>query len=232
MKYKEERMKKKTLIAIICVLMLAMGSLATLAYFTDKDKVTNTFTVGKVEINLDEAKVDENGNATNIREEVGNEYHLIPGHVYDKDPTLTVLKDSEECYVRMLVTINEQADLNKIFEPAGGLELTTFFLGYNNDWELVKETKDGDTRTYEFRYKTTVAKNTEGNTKLDPLFEQITIPGEFTVGEGENAVVYNIGNAEMESIKDLTVTVVAHAIQADGFTNADDAWAAFDRVDK
>ena len=46
-------MKKKSLvIAVALVAILAIGLVVTIAYFTDKKDVTNTFTVGYLKIDL------------------------------------------------------------------------------------------------------------------------------------------------------------------------------------
>jgi predicted ribosomally synthesized peptide with SipW-like signal peptide len=103
-------MKKatKALLAILCVVLLVAGSvMATLAYLTDSDEVKNTVTVGKVDITVDESEVTPDGEPVDGADRVdGNEYHLIPGQSYVKDPTMTVKKGSEESYVRMLVSVN------------------------------------------------------------------------------------------------------------------------------
>lgn len=210
--------KRKGLLLTLCAVLLVVASvLGTMAYLTSQDTVTNTFTVGDVKITLDEAKVDGNGQALtgdNAKRVDNNSYKLLPGHTYDKDPTVTVLKGSEESYVRMLVTINEQADLDAIFAP-NGLPLNSFFGGISTDWTLTNETENtDDTRTYEFRYNSTVAAPDE-DVVLDDLFESITVPGTIT-------------NAELATIEGLEITVVAQAIQADGFANAEAAWAEFD----
>lgn len=208
--------RKVLLMACSALLLVCLTVSATVAYLTAEDKVENTFTVGKVAIKLDEADVNTDGTYVedhDTRTEA-NEYHLLPGHTYIKDPTVTVLKGSEASYIRMLVTINEQADLDAIFAKNGGAALTTFFGGVSTDWTLVAETEnDDDTRTYEFRYKSTVAAP-DGDVVLDDLFETVIIPGE-------------IENDELLTISDLTITVVAQAIQADGFENADEAWSKF-----
>lgn len=50
-------MKKKILALSLCVVMAAIAIVGgTLAYFTDTDKATNTFTVGNIDINLTESK--------------------------------------------------------------------------------------------------------------------------------------------------------------------------------
>ena len=211
-------MKKKILVACLCA-ALAVLTIAgtTLAYLTSKDTVTNTFTVGNVSIKLDEAKVDEMGKIdTTTNERVkANSYKLIPGHTYAKDPMVTVLKGSEKSYIKMTVTFSMAKELDAIFAPTGA-DMTSIFNGYDStNWIYKDNTKDtvANTRTYEFWYKEAVAAPT-ADVELDALFDSITVPGTIT-------------NAQLATIKDMTITVNAYAIQADGFTNAADAWAKF-----
>jgi len=92
---------KKVLLLVLCAVLLVGASvMGTLAYLTSQDDVVNTFTVGKVEIKLDEAPVDDDGKKTEGARVQSNEYHLQPGLTYDKDPMVTVIKNSEDCYVR------------------------------------------------------------------------------------------------------------------------------------
>lgn len=92
-------MKKKLLIALAIVLVIAMSVTGTLAYLTaNTGAVTNTFTVGKV---FDEEDSDTHknfellehgitgkpGEYTLTAEEVsGNEYTVMPGVNIPKDP--------------------------------------------------------------------------------------------------------------------------------------------------
>lgn len=208
----------KVLITVFCaVLLVTVSVLGTLAYLTSQDEVVNTFTVGKVKISLDEAAVNADGTeipgADRVKE---NNYHLIPGQTYVKDPTLTVKAKSEDSYVRMLLTLNCADEFDAIYAPDKA-DLTTIFNGYDaTNWVYETVTKDTakNTITYEFRYKEIVTKSTT-DTKLDALFDSITVPGIFD-------------SKDMESISDLKITVVGHAIQKTGFENADEAWAAFD----
>jgi len=116
-------MKKKT-IALLLVMMMVFGITVggTIAYLTDTtETVKNTFTFGKVDISLKETVVNEYGVAVDasgktkeafeaIEENAGktwtaattnegNEYKLIPGQTYTKDPTITVEAGSEDCWV-------------------------------------------------------------------------------------------------------------------------------------
>lgn len=233
-------MKKQTkaLLTLLCAVLLVVGSvMGTLAYLTSQDSVTNTFTVGDVKIFLDEAKVnvdgepvDANGNpvddVANAPRVDKNEYHLLPGHTYTKDPMVTVEADSEESYVRMLVTFNFSKELDEIF-AANGANMTDIFVGYSaENWPLFDITEDEatNTRTYEFRYKDTVLKSA-ADQPLDPLFDAIAIPGFINNDQLATLMKYD---AEGKLVDQFKINVVAHAIQADGLDTDDEAWAAFD----
>lgn len=208
-------MKTKTkvlLIALCAVLLVAASVLSTLAYLTATDTVTNTFTVGKVSIKLDEAKANTDGtlvaNADRVK---ANTYKLLPGHTYNKDPMVTVLAGSESSYIKLNVVVTKSAELDAI-----GVDLLTTFKGYDStNWIYKGNTEDttAHTRTYEFWYKEAVAAY-NADVALDALFDQIVVPGTIT-------------NAQLETIEGMTITVTAHAIQADGFADAAAAWAAY-----
>lgn len=94
---------KKVLAMLLAVLMIVTATVAgTVAWLQDTTtEVKNTFTEGKVDITLDEGKVDEtgkfeDGGTTRV---TTNDYKMIPGNEYDKDPTVTVENDSEDCYL-------------------------------------------------------------------------------------------------------------------------------------
>ena len=105
------RNRIKPLLTLCCALLLvAAGVFGTLAYLTGTDTVNNTFTVGNVKITLDEAKVNTDGTPVMGADRVkANEYHLLPGHTYTKDPTVTVKANSEACW--LFVQVTESTDL-------------------------------------------------------------------------------------------------------------------------
>lgn len=217
--------RSKPLVIVLCtVLLVAATILGTVAYLTDTSEVVNTFTMGQVDIRLDEAVVDENGNPVGDKDgdnnqdrtETGNKYHLLPGMTYTKDPTLTVVRGSEESYVRLLVTINCYSELAEIF---GDPFLPQYFVeGWDNtvwvDAEEISKDETNNTATYEFRYRETVKPTADADLILDALFDSIIIPDDMT-------------GAELATIANLEIIVEGHAIQAAGFANADEAWAAF-----
>ena len=209
--------KSKALLLTLCAVLLVTASvLGTMAFLTSNDEVVNTFTVGSVAIKLDEAKANTDGSLVEGAERVkANSYKLLPGHTYNKDPMVTVLKGSEDSYIKMTVTFYNASALDAIFAPDGA-NLTTIFNGYDSsNWTYKGNTKNAadNTRTYEFWYKEAVAAP-DGNVALDALFDSITVPGSIT-------------NEQLKTIEGMTITVNAYAIQADGFANAEAAWVAY-----
>lgn len=93
------KMSKKMLAALLAVVMLVGAAIGgTIAYLVaGTQEVTNTFTYGDINILLDET-------ITNDNEQNGNEYLLVPGGTYSKDPKVTVKAGSEECYVFVQIT--------------------------------------------------------------------------------------------------------------------------------
>lgn len=92
--------KKKVFVTVLCAAALVVASvLGTMAFLTSTDQVTNTFTVGKVAITLDESPVNDAGVVQDGDRVKANNYKLIPGHNYTKDPTVHVDKDSENSWL-------------------------------------------------------------------------------------------------------------------------------------
>ena len=220
-------MKKKILTLSLVVALAATAIIGgTLAYFTDyTDDTVNTFTVGNVDITLDEAEVDEYGKDKGTRKDEGegNAYKLVPGHTYVKDPTVTVLKGSEPSYVRVFVTFNKADELETLFDDpflpeklVAGWDANTWVSTgvIKEDTVIIEGTNETEkTLTYEFRYNGTVDAR-EADVKLDALFDTFTIPSDIT-------------NSELKTLEGLTITVYAEAIQADTLTN-ETAWSALD----
>ena len=227
----KRKLRKFLLMLSSAILLVSISVGATVAYLTDTDSVKNTFTVGNVQITLDETDVDLYGVKDGDTRVKANEYKLIPGHQYKKDPTLHVLKGSEDAWVRMLVTVNKHAELKQALEAAGlntMIDSTTGAVLLQNmveGWDITKwdatatVNNDDGSAVYEFRYKSIVsAKNAQQDVKL---FDNFTLPGAITnkqiSGEAE-------GTTYLGKLEGLTITVEGHAIQADGFANYNAAW--------
>lgn len=91
---KKSKIKRAVLAASVIVLAIGCSIGGTLAWLVDTDgPVENTFTYGDVNIDLDET--------------TGDEYKIVPGVDIDKDPNVTVLAGSEDCW--LFVKIEEDA---------------------------------------------------------------------------------------------------------------------------
>lgn len=94
--------KSKALLMTLCaVLLVAASVLGTMAYLTSTTgPVTNTFSIGKIDITLDEAPVNVDGEVIDGARRMENQYKLVPGHTYIKDPTVHVTNlNSEDSYI-------------------------------------------------------------------------------------------------------------------------------------
>lgn len=225
---KNRKFVKPLLIVVAMILVCVLTVFATIAYLTGKSNVaTNTFTVGDVQITLDEAKVDVYGvKDGNVRTSTGNEYKLLPAHTYDKDPTVYVTAGSEKAYVRMFVAISDIADVKAAFGSVT-IDETSYFLPQNfvqgwdgSKWVTTnKIVEDNGVAYYEFRYYTAVdALEADDDVALPALFTSFTVPG-------------GIDNDTLDTVKEMQIKVVAQAIQADGFDTADAAFDAQDNLD-
>lgn len=93
--------KRKALLLSLCAVLLVVASvMGTMAYLTSTSAtVTNTFTVGNVGITLDEAPVNTNGQVVDGNRRTENQYLLVPGQSYTKDPIVHVTANSENSWI-------------------------------------------------------------------------------------------------------------------------------------
>lgn len=218
---------KKAKIFLLGLLALALTAVAvfgTLAYLTDSDSTRNTFTVGNVDISLDETDVDENGiaipGADRVKE---NAYHLLPGVIYTKDPTITVQPNSADSYIRMVLTVYNASVVQDIINDHGLTDFSDLIGGWDPTvWLYHGFTADdtANTISFEFRYKETVGTQ-ETPVTLPALFQTLIVPG-------------TLNNAELETLYagGFQLVISGHAIQSASLDTADAAWAVFDEQTK
>lgn len=216
---KNFKLRRVLLLLACAVLLVGLSIGATLAYLVDRSEVVqNTFTVGKVIITLDEENVDKKDGEgkpnAELARDIANKYHLVPGGSYTKDPTVHVDPKSENCYVRMIVKVGGYANLDSAFGDSyfenGMFLLNKVVTGWDAKvWEF--EGYNAADNSYEYRYCDVVP---TGTADLPALFEKIVIPNE-------------LGNTEIAYLQNVTIDVEAHAIQSEGFADADAAWDAF-----
>ena len=212
-------MTKKRFVAILlCVTLVALAAIgATFAYLTDSKTVNNTFTMGNVAIKLDETHVnDPTGDRV-----TSNEYNVYPGAVVKKDP-IVHNTGKNAAYIR--ATINVENWMNNcaayypefgIAYPSAGYEQSLLLLvdALGNGWSIVgvetgKPFELGNfSAKFILKYDGTLASGAD----TTAMFNNVKVPAGIKNGNDFGAI-----------------TVVAQAIQADGFDTWEAAFAAYD----
>lgn len=236
--------KKIALLAMsLCMIaILAVGG--SLAFLTDTDHQTNTFTAGHVNIKLDEAIVVEDPKTDNLVaakpedvedgiirtpvEMTEQDYKLHPNMTVCKDPTITVHKDSERCYVGAKITVT--GDIYSLYGVPGydNLDIHGLVSGglvkkdaeqvrdwngldmvYETDECVIYQVADKATNTWIFYIFVLDAQDpTAEDYKPVVLFNTMTISPDFD-------------NDEMAKLDGMEINIQAFAVQADGFELVD-----------
>ena len=189
-------MKKKsliTMVAAVCLTGVVMVG-ATLAYLTSTtDVAQNTFTVGKVNIDLDEKTGETDSDFTKETDwdDATDGKNMYPGQEVDKRPVVTVKADSSDCWVYVQVSGADEL-VSRNFTIAG--------------WDSSNWIKTDSTKTLNgiYKYKKKVTKSS-ADQFLPPVFTNVQYNE-----KAEGNVDGTVG----------TVKVVAAAIQADGIDEA------------
>ena len=192
--------KKQLLRALIaCGLVVSVAAGGTVAYLTDAETATNTFTVGKVKIDLEEP-----GYPGNDSDEVKN---IVPNQEIVKDPQIENTGNNDALvFLRVEVPQETFAELDA-GNNVGEKKLQDLFKLKNvsDQWELLRtETVTGEggkaKTSYVYGYKKTLGKGAT----TDKLFQKVQM---------KNAVESDLSG----NVEDIIVT--ACAIQATDIQN-------------
>ena len=85
-------MKKKAMALVLALGLVVVGIVGgTMAWLTaEATEVKNVFTDSDINITLTETGLNQNNE---------NSYKMIPGHTITKDPKVTVVEGSEDCWL-------------------------------------------------------------------------------------------------------------------------------------
>lgn len=210
----------KILLTALClVLVVALSVGGTLAWLTDNtETVTNTFTVGDINITLVEHEYDPEDTDAKLNDTPVDEvsYKLIPGTTYFKDPTLTLKAGSEKCY--LFVKFEE------INDPATYLVYDSILDKEGNNWTQGKgdDADDADHIPTNVWYRVMEAIPADGE---DAEFEllagnEVMVKGTIVkANPGTGEVVMPADDAQPQ------LKYTAYAVQFDNVESAADAWA-------
>ena len=218
---------KQKMILALCsmaavVVIVVTSVLGTVAYLTSSSVVTNTFTIGRVGITLDESKVNPDGTlyddgTTRVD---NNIYKLVPNSTYIKDPTIHVDSNSENSYLFVLLRNDIEAIADKSdaenkptiaqqMEKNGWAKYTLASTGWVYVWVGVGNVPSGD------------AAKTDGSAAFTATA--------LTVNSGDYVLFEKFhiaSNADTTAYGAAKITVTAVAIQDEGFADVNAAWEA------
>ena len=243
-------MKKRIVTIALVVALVAIAAVGTLAYFTDTDNATNTFTVGNVSIDLIEQQRGENGLVP--FEQNKKLYPIVGSAQGEKDkygmPTAKNYVDkmvtientgSEKAYIRAYFAIPSALDdgyetfnagLNVLHFNFGnkvenGVVTSTegaeWIWTHGNKWNYFETTIDGiKYNVYYADYHQAV----DAGTTTEQLIQGVYLDKSFDMKEG---VPYAFGEEFAVDAgwdwNSVSCPVFAVACQAEGFDNAADA---------
>ncbi|MDD6236205.1 MAG: hypothetical protein PUB00_02370 [Clostridiales bacterium] len=192
-------MKKKATIAVVALVLVVCCAIGgAIAWLTDTTApVTNTFTVGDVDITLTETwNTDTNSDSSNDTWTA----KLVPGNTYAKDPVVTVTNETNvDCY--LFVKFEESNNANTYLTY-------TSTLIEENGW-----TKgDGTNIPADVWYRVVLANDT---TKSWNLLDG----NKVTVNAG------TVTKDTMSKAQNAKLTYTAYAVQKDNIDTAAAAWA-------
>ena len=192
---KSKKQLLRTLIA--CGLVVSVAAGGTVAYLTDAETATNTFTIGRVQIDLEEP-----GYPGNDSDEVKN---IVPNQEIMKDPQIENTGNNDALtFLRVEVPQEMFTDGD---DGTGAQKKQDLFRlkGVSDQWELLRtETVTGENgkakTSYVYGYKKTLGKGAT----TDKLFQKVQM---------KNAVESDLSS----NVEDIIVT--ACAIQATDIPN-------------
>lgn len=207
-------------VALLMAVVLLIGGIVggTLAWLSDKtETVTNTFSVGNVEIDLTETVGGQNKSAATT--DVTNEsFKIVPGGTEAKDPTVKVLENSEACWVFV-----EIVESNNYIKGSDGNYTNNTYVDWEiaDDWTLLSPTSvtPGETVTYVY-YK-------QQSATTDDVEHPVLKNNEVSYSD-------TLTKEDLKALGDDTpnLTFAAYAIQSKNLTKDDtavttaaDAWA-------
>lgn len=246
--------RKRIVMSVICGLLVAAVALGgTLAYLTDSESITNTFTVGTGYVGSDAFTLDETQivdgklptEPTDTRTGEDQEYpDLLPGTQFAKDPTFHLGKNQDGTHVIESYIIAKldkfdaaKAEGYKFFKADGETE------GLNDRWvkvaELNPEAELDKTKLDGYYLYTENGTITEGDMDVTYTPSSTTKPNSISIlGPGADTdplftyvQLKDMGNDEFKNMENsLDVNISGVAVQAPYTSPSEAVAAAIDKL--
>lgn len=180
--------KKILVLALAAVLLVAVSVGGTVAFLQDRtQEIVNTFTTSNIDITLKESQ--------NL------DLKMVPGKALTKDPVVTVIKDSEDCWLFVKVEKTEGFDTYLTYKMADGWTELTDVPGVYYRSVTASSDKDQEFHVIKDDKVTVTTDASLTNEQMDKL-------------EGNNP----------------KMTITAYAIQKVNFDTAKEAWAEVSKL--
>ena len=241
--------RKRIVMSVICGLLVAAVALGgTLAYLTDSESITNTFTVGTGYVGNDAFTLDETQivdgklptEPTDTRTGEDQEYpDLLPGTQFAKDPTFHLGTNGNGTHVIESYIVAKLTDFDKAISEGYIFKNMLGEAGLNLNWVKVANS-DGSTESIDYaKYDGYYIFTNNG--QIDNMDVAYTGDNEDDIailGEGQSTdalftyvQLKDMGNEEFEKVSDsLSVDISGVAVQAPYTSPSEAVAAAIDKL--
>lgn len=217
------KLNRKWIMVLALVMSMAMATTGTLAYLTDRDSEANVFTMGNVEIDLNEEFDPEDA-------------ELIPGVNIEKKPTITNT-GKNDAWVWATIAIpaaldNDDASKNVVHFNYSPESVAAGLWNWKSDgnWMIAEETIDGvKYNVYTVLYETALK---PGETTKEPVMTKVYMDPHVDIDP--NGDLYHVENGVADKLDwnintngNPIIYVSAYAIQTEGFDTALDGYKAY-----
>lgn len=204
-------MKKKVLAIALAVALLAVAVTGSLAWFTDSDKATNTFTVGSIEIDL----VEDFTAPKAMLPVVNVDNPEADPNFINKDAWVEN-EGKNPAYVQLLVAVP------KVLDNTGAFHIVDGDMNAWNKVGFVGETNIGTTVYNVYRYTYNYRLEVGTNTAFAITGAYLDAKLDYN-NETDRFVMDGVELTEYVPGTQIDVYVVAQAVQAEGFADAESA---------
>ena len=206
-------MKKRTVaLMMACVMVFGVAVGGTMAWLTDEsDTVTNTFTVGDINITLTE-DVDTDKDGT-------HDFHYVPGDTLTKNPVITVVSESEAHYlfVKAEVTNNSCTSNGITVVPIIDWKVADGWTYFNASTKKEEAAPESYTNGTYYFYRMVEGKTAKAGASYSVLSNnQVTVSNDVT--KDMYGALGEKGTAKPQ------LKFTAAAIQSDNIESLSEAW--------
>ena len=192
------KLNRKWLMVIALVLSLTMATAGTLAYLTDRDTVENTFTMGNVDIE--------------VEEEYEQDSPLYPGVEVEKEAGIKNVHNTSDAWVWMTVSVPEKLADHVVLGWADEADET----------KLDTPVHEGYV-SYLVKHPTKLA----AGDSTPKYLESVTLSEKVDYQNGSYGYVENGVFEPLNGLDDVKIIVDGFAMQTDGFDTVEKAYIAY-----